>query len=210
MNEGIIEYEVSYPNIEEGSMVKTFLPSTMLFTFKEDIFCSELNTSMGQFKVAFIADSKHKKLQQIFRLTPKKMYADIPVNTVDSMNLADYGQVKVEFLSDTMSMLGLPCKKALVSCDKQGEITQYQVVYTEAIRFEDPNWSLPFKEIKGIPLEYQVTRMGITMHFKAHKIQSQKIELSYFTNMIKGLKKTHYLTIDRELQSLAEDLSGLL
>lgn len=210
MNEGVIEYEVSYPTIDDDNIVKTFLPSTMMFTFKDNVFCSELNSSMSQFKVAFISNSNTHELQQIFKLTPKQLYAHIPKHAIDSLNLLEYGKVSIVLAPDTKNIVGMHCKKAEVWCEINGEKTSYDVFYTEDIKLEDPNWSLPFHEIKGVPLEYQVNRMGITMHFKAKKIQSQVIEASFFEKQSAGFKKVHYPFIEKELKSLADDLANLL
>lgn len=207
VNEGVIEYEVEYPTVEDDNIIKGFLPKTMSFTFKENVFCTQLSSTFNQFEVGFICNSNNHALQQTFKLIPKKLYSDIEQSTIDSVNHLEYGHVRVSYLSETKEIVGLLCKKAMVYCTDSNQTDSFAVFYTEDIRFEDPNWTLPFKEIKGVPLEYQINQMGIVMHFKAKSIKSSPVQDNYFEEAIHDFKKVPFSVIDKDLKSLADDLS---
>lgn len=207
VNEGVIEYEVQYPTIEEDNIIKAFLPKAMTFTFKDNVFCTQLSSSFNQFEVGFISNSNNHALQQTFKLIPKKLYSDIEQTTIDSINQLEYGTVRVSYHEETKEIAGLTCKKAMVFCTDSNRTDSFAVYYTEDIRFEDPNWTLPFKEIKGVPLEYQINQMGIVMKFSAKSVKTSPVESTFFEQTLNDFKKVPFKVIDQDLKSLASDLS---
>ena len=54
------------------------------------------------------------------------------------------------------------------------------VYYTPDIGTENSNALTPYKELKGMPLDYRVLRLGLEMHFIATCVKSEEIKDSEF------------------------------
>ncbi len=208
ISEGIIEYEITYPDIDDKNPMKGILPSKMIYTFKDPLFISELNVTTG-FRIAFISDSESKKLQQIFKSSPVKKYTSIlSEQAVDSLNKNEYGIITISETNEEKKILDFNCKKVKISFDNTTKNKDYDLYYTEDIKFNIPNWSLPFHNIKGVPLEYELTRMGYRMKFTAVKFVQGPIDMNSFKSP-EDYKMVDYELIEEEIRSIVADLHSL-
>lgn len=205
MSEGTIEYEVTYPDIDDDNFLKGFLPSTMICHIKDDVFASELSSTFSQFKLCFSSDANTHRLNVVFKLNPDKLHAELTQKEVVELNAKEYGKTNVKFLSETKEIAGLKCKKAVFIADTANTpYKSYDVYYTEEIKIKEPNWTLPFSEIEGMPMEYEINRMGLRMKLVAKKVQQKEVDETIF-QAPEGYKKASYNTIEEKLKSIVSN-----
>lgn len=178
ISEGIIEYEVSYPNINPDDMLAGLMPTSMSMKFKNNQFNAELSAGMGMFKTNFISNSNDFHLINSVKLINKKYATRLDKPAVDKMN-EKYSKFYISKLDETKEIAGYICKKALVVFDDVANESFY-VYYTDEININHPNWSNIFKDIDGVLLEYQMERYGIMMKFTAKSVAKAKVEDTEF------------------------------
>ncbi len=178
ISEGIIEYEVSYPNINPDDMLAGLMPTSMSMKFKNNQFNAELSAGMGMFKTNFISNSNDFFLVNSVKLINKKYATKLDKAAVDKMN-EKYSKFYISKLDEKKEIAGYNCKKALVVFDDVANESFY-VYYTDEINISHPNWSNIFKDIDGVLLEYQMERYGIMMKFTAKSVSKTKVEDSEF------------------------------
>lgn len=178
ISEGIIEYEVSYPNIDPDDMLAGLMPTSMIMKFKNNQFNAELSAGMGMFKTNFISNSNDYFLINSVKLINKKYATKLDQKAVEKMN-EKYSKFYISKLDEKKEIAGYNCKKALVVFDDVANESFY-VYYTDEINISNPNWSNIFKDIDGVLLEYQMERYGIMMKFTAKSVTETKLEDSEF------------------------------
>ena len=74
---------------------------------------------------------------------------------------------------------GYNCNKVEVVPDDKS-IPPFDVYYTDELDIKDPNFASPYKEIKGVLMEYQLKKFGLEMRFEAKSVRKELIEDKYF------------------------------
>jgi len=128
ISEGIIEYEVSYPNINPDDMLAGLMPTSMSMKFKNNQFNAELSAGMGMFKTNFISNSNDFFLVNSVKLINKKYATKLDKAAVDKMN-EKYSKFYISKLDEKKEIAGYNCKKALVVFDDVANESFY-VYYT--------------------------------------------------------------------------------
>ncbi len=178
ISEGVIEYEVTYPNISPDDMLAGLMPTSMTMKFKNNQFNAELSAGMGMFRTNFISNSNDYFLINSVKLINKKYSTRLDMNAVNKLN-EKYNKFFISKLDEKKEIAGYNCKKALVVFDDVANESFY-VYYTDEINLRNPNWSNIFKEIDGVLLEYQMERYGILMKFTAKSVSNTKVDDSEF------------------------------
>lgn len=168
-SEGIIEYEVSYPKMEEDNFMLDFMPTTMLLKFKDDNYITDLSAGMGMFKTNYMVKSDQREFIQLVKLINKK-YACVLNEEAIYKSLAKQPKYKIEFTNNTKKILKFKCKEAIVTVDNEDK-DQFKVYYTDKINIEDPNWCTSFAPIKGVMLEYQYEKYNVHMKLTATNVE---------------------------------------
>jgi hypothetical protein len=81
--------------------------------------------------------------------------------------------------NETKMIAGYKCKKVIATKVSDPSVT-FDVYYTPDIGSENSNELTPYKELKGMPLDYRVLRLGLEMHFVATCVKSEEIKDSDF------------------------------
>ena len=176
ISEGVIEFKVTYPDLDPDNLLATIMPDVMSMKFKDNVFNSELSAGMGMFKANLIANSNAYTLTKAVKLGNNKYVSRLSKTETQEYN-ESYDNVSVINLNETQEIAGLKCKKALLIFENI-DMDDIYVYYTDKIKFKDPNWSTPFKDIDGVLLAYEVEQLGIKMKFVAYSISEQKIDES--------------------------------
>ena len=71
-NQGIINFEISYPNTEEGNILAGMLPNEMTLKFRENNLITEFSAGMGLVKIGLIANADSGKISQMLKIMNKK------------------------------------------------------------------------------------------------------------------------------------------
>ncbi len=180
IDEGVIEFEISYPNPPEDKYVERMLPSTMNFKFKEGLTKSEVSISMGMIKMFYISDARKKEMTELVKFMPNKYSYTMDQNGVQN-EISKLPNHRVELVEGTKIIAGYTCKKATVYIDGENP-RSFDVYYTNEIDIPDANWYNPYKEIEGVLLEYEIERFNVLMHLTASKVEPANFEEGEFTS----------------------------
>lgn len=164
--EGIVEYEVSYPGIEEGNMMAAGLPDEAKYYFKDRKTATELSGMMGMFQIGFIADEEKKTAKQSLLVFTNKYVAELSEDGVGKMNA---GFVKsIELVDGEKKKIAeYNCKKAKATLENGKEI---DIWYTTELGMPGVNWSNPYVKVPGALMEFEIEKYGITMKLVAKKV----------------------------------------
>jgi GLPGLI family protein len=174
LSEGEIEYDITYPIMDPDNVMADFMPKSMTLKFKDSKFATELTAGMGMFKTNFVSDCKTHKMSHLVKMINKKYSTTYDDSSIDILNNA-YENFTVVETNETKIIAGYECKKAWVIFTDVN-MPSFELFYTSDISIEDPNWSLPFKDIDGVLMEYDMKRNGIIMRLSAVSVSKIDID----------------------------------
>lgn len=179
IKEGVIIYELTYPQFKEDNIFTSMFPNEMAFKFKDNNTKSELKTSMAVFSTALLAEKNKKTLTHLVRIASK--YSGLVMDSTQIVQ--EYGRMPdgmvITPTSKTKTIAGYVCKNALITFSND-TTKNFDVYYTDEIGIEDPNWCTPYHEINGVLMEATVNKFNIDMHMVAKSVTAQKFEESEF------------------------------
>ena len=178
VNEGIIEFDITYPDNEAGNIMAALLPDEMTLKFKDDKTVGTFSAGMGVFKATMISDPKTKTVHQLFKVLKEKYvheFDSLQINTL----FTELNESKIKFVDETKEIAGYTCKKAIVTF-KDNIKEEFSVYYTDDIDIKNSNWFTPFHEIDGVLLEYQVRKYNYEMRLVAKEVKSEEIDDAAF------------------------------
>lgn len=169
--EGTITYDITYPGstMDAGGQ----LPTSVIITIKGDK--QRMEQLGGMATITAITDSKLKSQLILIDAMGNKMAYRVAAKETDSA-LATTTPAKVKILDETKDIAGYKCKKAEVTIDDNTAI----YYFTEDMGIDNPNWSSPFREIKGMLMEYEQSQNGLKMKFTAKTVKAEKIKDTKF------------------------------
>lgn len=177
ISEGVIEFEVTYPETDAGDLMAGILPNEMTLKFKDNKTIGKLS-SMGIFTTSIIAYPDSKKVAQLVRIMTKKYVLMLDSAEVQDL-YSELPEMTVHFVDETKEIAGYKCKKAIITF-KNDIKEEFSVYYTNDIEIENSNWPTPFHEIDGVLLEYRVRKYNIEMRLTATRVTKSTIDDSEF------------------------------
>jgi len=173
LQEGVIEYQISYPNLAEDHLMMDLLPKKMQCKFKPGMFTNEVSAGMGLFKSAVIYQSKEEHLYHTVKLLNTKIFAEL--DNPDILALND-GFENLEFkpTGNKQKIAGYNCKEVEVTVPSDSSWT-FLMYYTKEIDIPEANFRNPFEEIDGVLMQYDIVSNGLRMRFSAKKVTEEKV-----------------------------------
>jgi GLPGLI family protein len=190
ISEGIIEYEIDYPETESDNVMIALMPKTMEFKFKKEKVLIDFNGGMGLFKATFVSNLKDQSMLHMVKILNKKYAIFYSSDELGSIN-NEMPDLEIEYLDDIKTIAGYECKRAIIKLKDDGQ-TSFDIYYTNDINLKSPNWSTPYSEIGGVLMEYQLKRYDITMKFTARTVMKATIAEENF------IKPDDYKIITKE------------
>jgi len=179
IDEGVIVYELSYPQFTEDNIFTSMFPREMTFKFKGTDTKSELKTSMAVFSTSLLAERDKRTVTHLVRIASK--YSGLVMDSAQIVN--EYGKapddMRIAFTDQTKTIAGFECKHARVTFAENPE-RDFDLYYTTEIAIHEPNWCTPFHEIKGVLMEARVNRFNIDMHMVAKSVTRQRFDENEF------------------------------
>lgn len=170
---GTITYEVIYDgNLEPA--VKAQLPSDAVFYIKGNKVLQESKSSMGTQSVVIDGDSKTNLI--LIDMMGQQLAIKVPKEDVEKQ-LKEVPVAKVEFFEETKKIAGYNCKKVEIT-EGDNTTTAY---YSTDFNCPEINWATPYKDIKGVLLEYSTSQQGITAKYTAKEVKETKVKDNKFT-----------------------------
>ena len=174
ISEGTIEYAVTYPPGQKNDFMTSLMPGAIKYNFKNNEASVDLEISMGIVSTSLISNLNKKEVIQTLKIMGKK-YA-VVMDTVGVQQMIDKEpKSKITFIDGTKMIAGYNCKHAKVTYESD-TIAPFDVYYTEDINIENPNWSSPFRDIKGVLMEFHIKKYGLEMILTAKSVSKKNIE----------------------------------
>lgn len=199
VSEGIVEFEVSYPELDPSSVLADLLPTKMVMKFKDDKFATDLSAGFGMFKMSIVNDGDEKEFSQLVKLINEKFIVSYDeaggLNSLGNLPIA-----RIEETGKTKMIAEFECKEAMVHLEGDSSLP-FTIYYTDEIKLANSNWFNIFSEIDGVLLEYQIERYNLCTRFKATKVIQQEIEDEVF-----DISEEYESITEEEMNSKMEEI----
>lgn len=169
--EGKITYEITYPESSIPEAQQQQLPSNLTLYIKDNKVKTEMIT--GMFTRKTIKDAEQQKATTLLEIMGQK-YAIEQTKEDIQEQIKEQGNPEVQVTDETKEIAGYECKKAVVTSE-DGE--KQDVFFSPEIGSSELNFDSPaYKQINGIPLDYQMKTNMFTMKLTATEIETKKIK----------------------------------
>jgi GLPGLI family protein len=164
--EGKIIFTISYTDLPaEMKNYEAMLPKEMTIMLKGNKSRVEQSQMMG--KNVIVSDMDQKNGFVEMDMGGQKLRMNISTKEFE----AEENILKnLEYLDETKTVAGYPCKKAIVK-DDSGAVVM-TLFYTEKIKNQAQK---EFAGLKGFPLEYSMSQNNINMVIAASEISEEKV-----------------------------------
>lgn len=174
ISEGVIEYNTSVINTKHA--LALYAPSEATLKFKNNNWLIEMS-NMNVFNIYYCCNLDKETLSQMIN------FLDIKNACIDDSILLK--QENDKFLltfketDKDSTIAGYKCKKVIATKVLEPECS-FTVYYTEDIGAENSNNLTPYKQLKGMLMDYRIMRLGVEMRFIASKVKKEEIKDSDF------------------------------
>jgi hypothetical protein len=193
--EGVMVYNITYPDSKLDAQTMASMPKTMKITVKGDMSKTEMSLGMGNTSTIFNAADETSTT--LLEMMGQKFAIKMSKEDIEKENakMQDYS---VEQTDETKDIAGYSCKKVLITYTQDGKTTTQEAWFTEELGEGAFNATNPiFKDIKGTLLEFTVNESGMTMTMTAVSVDKKKISDKEF-DIPEGYKEV----TQEELQSM--------
>ncbi len=194
ISSGIIEYQITFPEVSSESITASLLPDRMTYAFSENAFASCFETAGGVFKNRIIANKSTKSLEHEIKVFRKKIKVKMNETDINKM-LSQYPNMTVIRTGDKDTIAGYACDKALIVFEEMG-IPEIEVYYTKEIKVSTPNWCTQYHEIEGVLMAYEIREFGIRMRLEALSVKPQPENSDFLAT------DSDYTSITREMMDV--------
>jgi hypothetical protein len=178
ISEGVIIYDVTYPELDSNNLMLEMLPDEMVMTFKEDKYKSQLKTGAGIIEMSVIADGENKQLHNMVKLFSDRYV--LTLNHQGALMMTDVlPPYQIKYLDGKDTLAGALCKRILIDFGA-AKNESYVFAFTDDIALKSPNWCTPYHEIEGVLLDYRVENYGMNMRLTARQIIPQEVDDAEF------------------------------
>jgi len=178
ITEGVIVYDVTYPELDSDNLMLEMLPNEMKMTFKDDKFKSQLKTGAGIVEMTVIANGEQKLLHNMI-----KLFSDLYVLTLDEDDALKFTNVippfQINYIDGVDTIAQAVCNRILIDFGA-AKNESYIFAFTDEIALKSPNWCTPYHEIEVVLLDYRVENYGMNMRLRATSISSEEVDDSEF------------------------------
>jgi hypothetical protein len=175
--EGRIVYKVTIEGEDMDPMMSAMMPSEITTHFKGSTTATVISMGMGMMETRMISDAAGRNYSTLISAMGKKVAMVLNGELVDR-NFADRVPLKVRITDEKMEIAGMNCIKAVITDSTQNT---YDVYYTESLGKGDYNWSTPYREIKGMLMDYSIRFDNVVMRLTAKEIIMEPSDTSVFS-----------------------------
>ena len=171
LTEGKILFDISVTGEDMDPQMKAMMPTESTVYIKSGKSRTELSMAMGM-SSASIYDSKTGQITALTDFMGNKTYMTMDA----SKENAKEGKPTVEQTSETKTIAGYVCKKAVVKSTNGSTMVVYHTDKINAGMAELAG----AKDLGGYPMEYTVDQMGFKMTFTARSVTAEKVSDDQF------------------------------
>jgi GLPGLI family protein len=162
------------------------IPSTTGFFIKGNLSRSEVNSSM--FSSVTIYDSKTGSGVLLREVNGQKLLIRLNEENWNQKNRR-YQNLNFAKTNETKTIAGYPCIQARASTPDGFDIT---VFYTRDLLPENKSYDPPFKNLDGLPLEYELAKGSLHIRYTLASINMNPVPASKFDIPTSGYREMSY------------------
>lgn len=174
IDEGVIEYRIEYPKLNEDHVMMDLLPKKMEMTFKNGEYRNEISAGMGLFKTAIIKQKEKEELIHTIKVLNKKLASDLDEKAVDRMNVG-FNKLTFEATGNKKVIAEYECTEMIAKVEGDSA-WEFKLYFTDEISIDNPNYLSPFQEVKGVLMQYEMINHDLHMLFTAEKVLDKEIK----------------------------------
>lgn len=178
VDQGIIEYEITYPDLDSSDIMLEMLPDKMVMKFKKDKFKSNMSAGAGLIEMGIMVDGSQRKMYNLVKIFGDRYVLELTGDEVKVMTDV-LPPFQLKSLDEDMKIADADCHKVLLDFGI-AKSESYIFYYTNDIQLQDPNWYTPYNEIDGVLLDYRIENYNMHMRLRATKIIPQEINDNEF------------------------------
>ncbi len=169
---GTINYNVTYPGSRIDYATQEALPASVRVTANNNLVKQEMRG--GELEQIQISNSEDETVDVLLEIMGEKYH--IQKNREDVLaSLNRLPQPEFEFTGEVKEILGYTCQKVrAVTYDDFGEEYVSVIYFTEEIDGKPFNFNLPYKDIPGLMLLFEIRTGDINMRYEAENINSRR------------------------------------
>ena len=195
LTEGVIEYNAEV--VDQSHPMAGLAPGSATVKFKGNRLQVEMST-MGIFNTIFISDPGKKTLTQMVKFMDIK---NACIQTeADLVQDNKVYELKLEEVKGTKKIAGYNCKKVKATYVNNPS-ESFEVYYTQDLGLDSINNIGPYKQLKGMLMQYRLKKLGLEMCFTATAVKAEEIKEDVFE------VPAFYKIVTRdEMEKLFEDI----
>jgi hypothetical protein len=174
--EGRIVYSVTVEGEDVDPMMKAMMPSEITTYYKGHLSATIISMGMGMMETRMISNATERKYTTLISAMGKKIAMVLDGKQVEA-SFSDRVPLKVRYTDEVKEIAGIKCHQALVTDSTDNSYTVY---YTEQLGKSDYNWSTPFKDIKGMMMDYTIRFDNVIMKLTAKEVIHEPNDSSLF------------------------------
>ena len=178
VDEGVIEYQVTYPKLDPSSILAELLPTKMVMKFKDDHYITDLSAGFGMFRMNVINNAEDMEFAQMVKLINDRFVVKYNKENAGQF-LKGFPDIEIVETGKKKTIANYECDEAIVTVFAD-TLETYTIYYTKDIRFDNSNWFTQYAGIDGVLLEYQVERYNLCSRFTANHVLAQEIDNDEF------------------------------
>ncbi len=178
VQEGELEYLITYPHTDISGFMQAILPETMVITFKG----SKMKTTIARgeiFSTEIISDEADNSMEMRLDFGDKLFYCVLDENEVQEMISSQPRYHIQSIIGQTDSVVGMLANSYAVSC-KNDTIVRSDAWFTEDLAPVSAYWFTSYASIKGFPLIYDAERYGVLMHLEVLNLDKREVKDTEF------------------------------
>ena len=166
---GRIDYKITYLNDDLDNKTMELLPKRLKLIFNEKQANNNIEGFLGFYKLNALTDFHSRKCSTILKVFDKhyifKGRRDEQMCCFDTMD-----DMEITETNETKNIAGFNCKKSIVHLPSTDET--FVIYYTDEIYLRHPNSTNPYKNIKGVLMEFELNLLYLKMRFVAEKYRA--------------------------------------
>ncbi len=199
VDEGTIQYDITYTNLGEDNLLMSVLPETLEFSFKDNNTVTTIEGFFGIFALRQIFNKEHMTYATTLKMMGKKYIYEIEAIKFRE-EFPEMKNPRIELVDETKIIAGYECMKALAWFGENED--PVEIYYTTKLNVENPNAYNPYKNIQGVLMQFKLNINNMDMLLVATDVRPESIEQGAF-NVPPGYKPV----TKKELEKLVESLS---
>lgn len=201
IQEGEVEYVITYPNSDVSGFMQAILPETMTITFKG----TKIKTTIARgtiFTTEIISDEKDKSVEMRLDFGDKLYYTVLNESEVKEM-IASQPKYSINATGEADSVVGMYSSAYTVSAEDT--IKRENAWFTNDLATSDAYWFTSYAGTEGFPVIYDVERYGVMMHLEAVKLTKREVKETEF-DRAPELTEVSFQEYEAEVQELFDIL----